>query len=51
MKNIQCSFSNYGRNCLLLFLIAGFTNVQMATQTFVTDLQAMNPTVVQVQVK
>ncbi|XP_022315699.1 DNA-binding protein RFX2-like [Crassostrea virginica] len=26
-----------------------FTNVQMATQTFVTDLQAMNPTVVQVQ--
>uniref|UniRef100_K1S058 Transcription factor RFX3 n=1 Tax=Magallana gigas TaxID=29159 RepID=K1S058_MAGGI len=26
-----------------------FTNAQMATQTFVTDLQAMNPTVVQVQ--
>lgn len=32
------------------FLIPVFTNAQMATQTFVTDLQAMNPTVVQVQV-
>lgn len=32
------------------YLISVFTNAQMATQTFVTDLQAMNPTVVQVQV-
>ena len=50
-EEFTSSFSNYGKNCSLLFLIAGFTNVQMATQTFVTDLQAMNPTVVQVQVK
>lgn len=35
---------------MIWFLIPVFTNAQMATQTFVTDLQAMNPTVVQVQV-
>lgn len=35
----------------LIFFITVFTNAQMATQTFVTDLQAMNPTVVQVQVR
>lgn len=58
LKEIQLSFNKKNNKHIKQyvsiigfdFLIPVFTNAQMATQTFVTDLQAMNPTVVQVQV-